>query len=162
MKWRPTNGGVMRFEDLLNFVRDYPHFKQKIEITGEDIKKSIDKLRILGNGFQIIETEEISLVVSVPLELNKDHIEIFSIAHDEMKCLGKSFSEVFVSEAKMLQFGWSPLRFKTCIQSLLREGIVWVDDYQGENFILFLYFLKAASIKTSLMLILVISFFAIV
>lgn len=68
------------------------------------------------------------MILSVPLELNNDHEELFSIA---------SQRESHVSEKMLLDFyGWPRERFYRVVNVLLQEGIVWLDssllDTEGE------------------------------
>lgn len=60
------------------------------------------------------------MILSVPLELNNDHEELFSIASQRSSC---------VSEKMMSEFyGWPRERFHRVVNVLLQEGIVWLDS----------------------------------
>ena len=66
------------------------------------------------------------MIVSVPIEMNTDHEYVISAASEEV--------EGFVTEELMRRLhGWTTERFGTIIHPLLQEGIVWVDEYQGET-----------------------------
>lgn len=59
------------------------------------------------------------MILSVPLELNNDHEELFAVASS-----GKSF----VTEHMMKQVhSWPVERFRRVVNVLLQEGIVWLD-----------------------------------
>ena len=62
------------------------------------------------------------MVLSLPIELNKDHEDLINEAQDNG----------FVSEESMrTSLGWSSERFNETIRPLLLDGIVWLDDYEG-------------------------------
>ena len=48
----------------------------------DDCERAIGKLKILGNGFDIIELANKKLVQSIPTEVNKDHSLCLSLASD--------------------------------------------------------------------------------
>lgn len=60
------------------------------------------------------------MILSVPLELNNDHEELFSIASQRSSCV----SEKMMSEL----YGWPRERFYRVVNVLLQEGIVWLDS----------------------------------
>ena len=60
------------------------------------------------------------MIMSVPLELNNDHEELFSIA---------SQGSSYVSQNIMSNcHGWPRERFYRVVNVLLQEGIVWKDS----------------------------------
>ena len=61
-----------------------------------------------------------AMILSVPLELNNDHEELFSIASRSSSCI----SEIMMYEI----YGWPGERFYRVINVLLKEGIVWLDS----------------------------------
>jgi hypothetical protein len=68
------------------------------------------------------------MILSVPLELNNDHEELFSIASQRSS---------YVTEKMMNNcYGWPRERFYRVVNVLLQEGIVWFDskvmDTEGE------------------------------
>ena len=65
------------------------------------------------------------MVVSVPLELNNDHEVLFALARG---------SGYFTERMLISAHGWTPERFTRIVNPLLQEGIVWIDDFNG-NFI---------------------------
>ncbi len=50
------------------------------EISEDDVLKAVKKIKVLGTGFQVIDVNSTPIVVSVPMELNTDHIFIVSKA----------------------------------------------------------------------------------
>ena len=62
------------------------------------------------------------MLLSVPMELNTDHFELFTVAQE----LG------YVSEKQLETLKhWSAERFHKVINLLLHEGVVWIDDCRG-------------------------------
>jgi ESCRT-II complex subunit VPS22 len=52
------------------------------ELSIYDIKRAIEKLMILGNGFKLVENNGNCLLISVPLEVNIDHEYVLSAGSD--------------------------------------------------------------------------------
>lgn len=101
--------------------------EQKIsaKVSCEDIVRSIDSLSVLGSGFKLIKFRDREpMLLSVPLELNRDHEDLVSVAQDTG----------YVTAALMRgHYGWSQDRFDQAIEPLLLEGIVWIDVFQGKS-----------------------------
>lgn len=133
MKTRSLNGGIISIDDLLKTLRsNYPHHK---DTTKQDIEKSINKLTRLGNGLRLVKLGKTTVLISVPLELNKDHEQLLEVAR-ENNLIPNSTSTVnysFVDASLMeISCGWSSERFDVVIQSMLSEGIVWLDAYKSK------------------------------
>lgn len=64
------------------------------------------------------------MLLSVPVELSTDHFELLAIAQEE----GYVSQELLAARST-----WPAARFDQVINLLLREGIVWVDDYKGDS-----------------------------
>lgn len=60
------------------------------------------------------------MILSVPLELNNDHEELFSIASQHSCCV----TEKLLRDS----YGWPRERFYRVVNVLLQEGIVWLDS----------------------------------
>lgn len=131
MKRRPQNGGIIFFSELVSLVQAYPTFNDKVSISDEDIRRAVEKIQTLGHGFRIITRSSVKLLVSIPLELNKDHEELLDIAASTQQGLG-DYVGTFVTEEAMILRGWAEARFQIIIMGLLREGIAWIDDYEGQ------------------------------
>lgn len=118
VRTRGVNGGILAVEDLLDRLRkDGSRSRQNLSV--EDILRAIKKLAILGNGFQLRSIGSVNYVVSVPMELNKDHESLVQLMH----------SHGFVSYSVLHQSkGWTAERFRTAIGFLVQEELVWVDD----------------------------------
>jgi ESCRT-II complex subunit VPS22 len=123
LQTRAATGGLLYLEDLLQRVRT-SDVKSRQSVSIDDIKRAIEKLNVLGGGYRIIKVAGRPMLLSVPVELSTDHFELLSIAQDEG----------YVSEDLLrTRCGWPAERFGQVVTVLLREGIVWVDDYRGQR-----------------------------
>ena len=140
LQTRSANGGIITLKELLSRIQQLnagqaaKNSKKKIgsasssngiaEVSSEDLLRAIEKLEVLGKGFCVVPTNrrDDPLILSVPMEVNRDHSELMTVAQD----LG------YVSEAMMRSLhGWTSERFDQCIGPLLQEGIVWGDEHDG-------------------------------
>lgn len=102
------------------------HKKSKdTSYSEEDIKMAIKKLAKLGNGFRTIQVGSSTMIVSVPTELDNDHMEVMTLAKD-MQC-------VTMEQVKDVT-GWGEERAERALQLLLAEGMAWLDKYEGLDF----------------------------
>lgn len=132
MKQRSQSGGIISLDELLKLIKKRQDSRNGPEISEEDVKRAVSKLQILGSGFRIYEINGKSMVISVPMELNKDHEEIFTVASME-RLIGIDAGHAFVSEDMMINAGWSVERFHLTIQPLLRDGNCWIDIHMGQT-----------------------------
>jgi len=65
-----------------NNINESNNTNTNYELSIYDIKKAIEKLMILGNGFKLVENSGNCLLISVPLELNIDHEYVLSAGSD--------------------------------------------------------------------------------
>lgn len=119
LKTRSTNGGIISISEVCNIIKN-SGVSSRIQTSEEDIKRAVNKLSVLGNGFKIINLSNISMIISVPMELNVDHESLLQLSQDY-----NSISESLVK----LILNWTSDRFYFVITPLLRDGVVWVDNY---------------------------------
>lgn len=117
-------GGLSSLDDVRQYLKSNTAIGKKNEISDDDISRAVEKLVVLGNGFKIVIIKGTKYLLSVPMELNTDHDEVFSMAEE------KGFVSM---EMITRRLGWTSLRFEVIINKLLREGIVWVDNYNGSS-----------------------------
>jgi len=125
---RSKNGGIMAVTevcDTLNRVRRGSKKKKNLYNKG-DIAIAVKKLSTLGGGFRIVAVGQSDMIVSVPTELDNDHMEIMTLAQDGQGC-------VTVDEVRQ-RLSWSEERVERALKLLLHEGMVWKDDYHGISF----------------------------
>ncbi|CAA3014534.1 vacuolar sorting-associated 22 homolog 1 [Olea europaea subsp. europaea] len=115
---RPHNGGLISLEDLCRLLGQRRKGAREA-ISEDDCLRAISKLKVLGNGFEVISVGKKKLVRSVPTELNKDHNEILELAQ------GQGF--VTVDEVQK-RFSWSSGRATDALETLLEEGLAMIDD----------------------------------
>ncbi|OMJ91411.1 hypothetical protein SteCoe_6100 [Stentor coeruleus] len=105
-------GGLLSIEDCWKWVNKLRGQRHSVPLS--DLYRAIDNLKVLGNGMTIIEGES-KMILSVPMELNLDQRGIIEAA----KGTG------FVSYDMFHQ--WNKTRFDKAVESLISEGMVWVD-----------------------------------
>lgn len=136
MQTRAANGGIMSVKDIYDRIKNTG--KLSHDLSMEDVSRAVEKLAVLGGGFKLIKIAGNPMIVSVPIEMNTDHEYVISAASED--------EEGYVTEELMRRMhGWTSERFRTIIHPLLQEGIVWVDEYQGETRYYFPSMWKAAS-----------------
>ncbi|XP_030846214.1 vacuolar-sorting protein SNF8-like [Strongylocentrotus purpuratus] len=115
------NGGLMNLEELLHKVRKTRgQTKQAQDVSLDDIKRAIKKLKILGNGFGLHCLDDGRFIVqSVPAELSMDHTSVLNVA--------QGTGCVSVSDLKT-KLKWEEDRARLVMDQLVKEGLVWVDD----------------------------------
>ena len=128
---RTKNGGIMavtEVRDTLNRTRNRARSgkKQKDLYSKADVAIAVKKLSTLGGGFRIVTVGASDMIVSVPTELDNDHMEIMTLAQDGKGC-------VTVDEVQQ-RLSWSEDRVERALTLLLHEGMAWKDDFHGISF----------------------------
>ena len=122
LKVRSQYGGLISVADLLSRIHASDSKGSRKSVSSADVLRAVEKVSVLGNGFRIVQIMGNPMVLSLPIELNKDHEDLINEAQDNG----------FVSEESMRNsLGWSSERFNETIRPLLLDGIVWLDDYEG-------------------------------
>ncbi|KAL6544459.1 hypothetical protein OROMI_023321 [Orobanche minor] len=115
---RPLNGGLISLEELCKLLGQRRKGAREA-ISQDDCLRAISKLKVLGNGFEVISLGKKKLVRSVPTELNKDHNAILELAQ------GQGF--VTVDEVQR-RLSWSSGRATDALETLLEEGLAMIDN----------------------------------
>lgn len=158
LKTRNQNGGIIELnelrERLTNMRNRYSRSKatRAVEISNEDVKRSINNMKELGNGYKLLLVGGRYYVQSVPCELTTDHTDVLA-AVNRLGAIGVSVQDL------IHELGWtsnrtqdalvccssfhydSTLRHyanncdntskqKTMLQS---EGIAWIDTQSPNN-----------------------------
>ncbi|KAK1934265.1 Vacuolar-sorting protein SNF8 [Phytophthora citrophthora] len=144
---RPKNGGLIGMSDLLRLLEKKrgPAMQTVID---DDVKRAVKKLSVLGEGFQLIDMEERTMVsamklvghykgletdeenlvmlqiVTVPVVLSRDHSTILALAQTTGGMVNVSIL------ARELQ--WDKKRSMLALNLLLREGMMWLDEQTSE------------------------------
>ena len=111
LKMREQTGGLVDLQTLKLKLGD--------KIEDDDIVKAIDTLKPLGSGFKVLTLGGRRLVQSVPREMSTDTTAVLDLA------TAKGF---VTREDAQTHFKWAPERVGNCFESLLGEGLVWIDD----------------------------------
>lgn len=116
---RPINGGLLDLAELQ--VRLERMRGSRAQAIGEDdIVRAVGKLKLLGGGYDLRNVGARKMIVSVPYELNPDHATVLQLA---------SSSGGFVTDGSLAEAArWPEPRRVRVLQSLLKEGMAWVDD----------------------------------
>nr|GMC53476.1 vacuolar protein sorting-associated protein 22 homolog 1 [Ipomoea batatas] len=110
---RPHNGGLISLEELCKILAQKRKGARET-VSEDDCLRAISKLKVLGNGFEVISVGKRKLVRSVPTELNKDHNEILELAQTQ--------GFVTVDEVQR-RLNWSSGRATDTLETLLK---VWL------------------------------------
>lgn len=124
---RKSNGGLIGLDELmrrLQFARSRAGKTSQMEISTDDVRRAIGKVKSLGTGFGIIQVGEQQMVVSVPVELNFDHIAVLNSAVESYY--------VTISGLKK-EFAWTEERIHQVLDLMLKEGMAWIDEQSGEG-----------------------------
>lgn len=103
--------------------------KNKSSYSEEDIITSVKKLSKLGSGFRTVKVGRVILIVSVPEELDDDHMQVMNVAEDDN--FGPYGTVNTDCMAKAL--GWDEDRSNRALELLLGKGMVWLDEHRGEK-----------------------------
>ncbi|KAH8867359.1 Vacuolar-sorting protein isoform 2 [Schistosoma japonicum] len=113
-------GGIMPLRELVSLLNKN-RTQYESEVSTEDVKRSIRKLRCLGTGFSLISLPGGRLLVqSVPGEMNMDQTLVLGLA--------ESSDSHVTTTAVMEKFNWTKDRADAVFRHLIQEGIAWVDN----------------------------------
>eukprot|EP01101_Sappina_pedata_P012471 TRINITY_DN8594_c0_g1_i1.p1 TRINITY_DN8594_c0_g1~~TRINITY_DN8594_c0_g1_i1.p1 ORF type:complete len:210 (-),score=45.91 TRINITY_DN8594_c0_g1_i1:21-650(-) len=121
---RANNGGLFEMNDLLSALNKY-RGDSGFKISMNDIESSVQKLQILGNGFNILKVGNKSFVQTVPYELNLDHKLVIELAE---RYQGRLTIAMINGD-----LGWQSSRILTVMDLLMQKGIVWIDRQEKEE-----------------------------
>nr|XP_002125395.1 vacuolar-sorting protein SNF8 [Ciona intestinalis] len=115
---RPQNGGIIAITELhQKLMKTRGKYAQDVSI--DDVRTALSKLKLLGTGFTLLGTGLKQIVKSVPGELNMDHSAILELAQ-------KSNGKVSHADVKSV-YNWQPERVQDVLEHLTKEGMAWVD-----------------------------------
>ena len=105
--------------------------KHDMKYSSEDIITSISKLSKLGNGFRTVKVGKSVMIISVPTELDNDHMEVMKVAQDHN-------GQVTKADIKEATITWNDDRIQRALDLMLTQGMAWLDippdcDYDKEN-----------------------------
>ncbi|VDK75769.1 unnamed protein product [Litomosoides sigmodontis] len=125
MSTNHINGGVMTIEELRNRLLRSRARTRRDAITTDDILRAVDKLKVLGNGFELIALGSGRfLVQSVPGELSMDDSRVLQLAED---------AAYVTKELIMDRLRWDERRTDVVLEHLVKEGIAWIDKQSADT-----------------------------
>ena len=128
---RDQNGGFMSMDTLLRHLRRRRRYNESHhnEISEDDVRRAVSKLKILGAGFQLLESASASgrqsssvMIVTVPLELNSDTSTLLT--------LNSRFLNTTVLRETL---GWEEHRSTVALELLARQGLLWLDHHHHHH-----------------------------
>ncbi|TKR66882.1 hypothetical protein L596_023112 [Steinernema carpocapsae] len=119
------NGGIITVDELRNRLLRSRSTTRKDSITHDDILRAVDKLKVLGNGFELVALGGGRfLVQSVPGELNMDDSRVLQLAED---------AAYVTKELIMDRLRWDEKRTQVVLDHLVHEGLAWVDSQPSDT-----------------------------
>ena len=98
---------------------------QTDNVTLDDLKRAIKSLDCFGaGGVRIVSIAQDLFISSLPDELNKDSSAILQAYRSKDGRTLKSLAE---------SLSWPEERTLHAIDALIKEGVIWVDRYEGET-----------------------------
>ena len=85
------------------------------------MRTAIQKVHLLGAGFQLLQSGNSTLVVSVPTELSSDHA---AILQEAQRATPQGSVTVPGLRASL---GWEERRIRTAVDLMMQGGMMWVD-----------------------------------
>ena len=99
-------------------------------ISEDDIITAVSKLSALGSGFRAVQIGDLTMIVSVPTELDIDHMEVMKIALGDREEGRREAGQVTLKNV-MDKTGWEADRCQRALDLLLSEGMAWIDEHKG-------------------------------
>jgi len=153
---REKNGGLLPMTELLKRLAKTREARQKLQrrlqgtnatfssdITEEDVKRAINKLSVLSSEYSIItlgsssaSTSGSLFILSVPANLaaGNDSATVLQVAVEEHEKCDKSKALLFVTIVDIVhRLGWTPERSLRALDTLLKDGLCWLDAAQNSN-----------------------------
>lgn len=127
------NGGLIGLGELrTRLIKARGQGKHHQEISQDDLLRATKKLKVLGNGFTVIQVGKGQYMVqSVPMELSMDHTALLQLA----STTGQAYATVSLLKSNL---GWEEDRSKRALEHMLKEGLAWIDTQApDENFYYF-------------------------
>jgi ESCRT-II complex subunit VPS22 len=116
------NGGLISLDDLYARVRKARgKTRSAQDVSQDDILRAIRKLRVLGDGFGVIEPTGRHgriLIQCIPGELSMDHTTILNSLQTRSS---------FTVEQLRDELQWSNERIDNAVEFMVKEGLVWID-----------------------------------
>jgi ESCRT-II complex subunit VPS22 len=130
---KSRNGGIMSVTEVQSILA-----KRKTrlgsagnsrtnQVSAADIQVAIQKLAKLGGGFRTVTVGSSTMIISVPTELDNDHMEVLTVAQNN------PMTGITVDHVEQAT-GWNRDRIERALELLLQQGMAWLDEYRGESY----------------------------
>lgn len=129
---RNRNGGIMSVKEVQVALSKR---KTRLGTAGNsktnavsvaDIQVAVTKLAKLGGGFRMIQVGSSTMIVSVPTELDNDHMQVLTVAQELM-------TGIMVEDVQQAT-GWGKERVERAMELLMQQGMVWIDVHKGDDY----------------------------
>jgi ESCRT-II complex subunit VPS22 len=117
---RAMNGGLIEVPALIATVKKM-RGSNALDISSDDVERAVKQLRCLGSGFNIVQAGTRRMVVSIPVELNRDHSLLLYAAQEPG-------GYVTVPQMMKGDYCWSEERVKRALRIMLQNGMCWEDN----------------------------------
>jgi ESCRT-II complex subunit VPS22 len=139
------NGGIMSIGEIQSILQQRKTkygmraaSQSTVQVSTSDIQIAIEKLGTLGGGFRTVLVGDTTMVISVPTELDNDHMQILTIAtqEQEQNNIGSSGGgqDGLTMEHIMSRTKWTHSRATRAMDLLVQEGMAWIDIHQGMTY----------------------------
>ncbi|KAI9168146.1 ESCRT II complex subunit Dot2 [Blastocladiella emersonii ATCC 22665] len=98
-------------------------------ITDDDVQRAIDLLGPLGAGYSVARLGPQPVVVTVPRELNPDVTRVALRLQEPCGPADDTRYPEWTAVAMARDQGWTDERAELCLELLVAEEVVWVDDH---------------------------------
>lgn len=115
MRTRERNGGLISLAELTVLLA-----KVGGNASADDVVTALGKIKVLGDGFDVVHIGGERFVRSVADELSRDGMDVLSLART------RNGGPVTVIDASAV-LGWPPARIERAITTLVRDGLAWID-----------------------------------
>ncbi|KAJ9568738.1 EAP30/Vps36 family [Nakaseomyces glabratus] len=115
---KDMNGGVISFDELRN-----GYFKN-LNVTMEDLEKSIDMIQVLDGGFKVFSIRGKKFLRSVPNEITGDQTKILEV------CSIMGYASISLLRAN---FKWDAVRGRSVLEDMAANGMLWIDNQAGNE-----------------------------
>ncbi|ANB13279.1 ESCRT-II subunit protein SNF8 [Sugiyamaella lignohabitans] len=122
---RDTNGGLISVSEMKTRLADKSQLRP-IEVTEDDIERSVKSLKSLGRGFELVQlgTHKKMMIRSVPSELSNDQTVVLGA------CEALGYVTVTMLHDNL---GWIHVRSRTVLGDMVAAGLLWADTQGVET-----------------------------
>ena len=121
LKQKRSNGGLLELSNVLEQVKKTYKGSNPPKISENDVGTAIKNLKCLGSGYCIVNIGKKKYIKTTSFDLEADHNAILSLAEGKGYFTGKGNLKI------------SDQRYNAAINSLLEQGFIWVDEFEGKK-----------------------------